>query len=174
MVRTFQTVYDAGALPKACANGPNAGQEAATQPDEDQNRKGEFVRRTVLALSTVVTALIMGSGVAMAAAVSGSQGNDTLQGTNGGDQIYGLNGNDTLRALRGFDELYGGAGNDELYGGPGDDEIYGGSGNDNLFGGDGRDFINSADRRFDFINCGGSDGVPDKVVKDMQDETRGC
>ena len=132
------------------------------------------MRRTVLALTAMVAALILGGGIAMAAAVSGSQGNDTLKGTNRGDQIYGLNGNDNLRALSGFDELYGGAGNDELYGGPGDDELYGGSGNDNLFGGDGGDFINSVDRRFDFVNCGRSDGMKDRVVKDMQDETRSC
>ena len=126
-------------------------------------------------LATMSVALVLGAGVAVAAAVSGTQGNDTLRGTNGADQIYGLSGNDTLYGFRDADELYGGAGNDNLYGGPGSDEIYGGSGIDNMFGGDGRDFINSADQgNSDLIDCGNPDGVADRVVRDSDDRVRNC
>lgn len=123
----------------------------------------------------MVVALALSTGVALAAAVSGTQGNDTLRGTNRADQVYGLNGNDTLYGFRGPDELYGGAGNDNLYGAPGADEIYGGSGFDNLFGGDGADFINSADRgTSDLVDCGNPDGVTDTVVRDANDRVRNC
>ena len=133
------------------------------------------MRRTVLALTAMSLALLMAAGVAMAAAVSGTQGNDTLRGTRQADQIYGLNGNDTLYGFAGNDELYGGAGNDNLYGHPGNDEIYGGSGNDNLFGSTGSDFINSADRGVpDLVDCGNPDGVPDRVVRDVVDTVRNC
>ena len=137
--------------------------------------KGEHVRRTVLLLTTMVVALLMAGGVAMAAAVSGTQGNDTLRGTAQADQIYGLNGNDTLYGFAGNDELYGGAGNDNLYGITGGDEIYGGSGIDNLFGGDNSDFINAADRgNPDLVDCGRSDGVADRIVLDAADRTSNC
>ena len=134
------------------------------------------MRRTVLALTTMAAALILGSGIALAAAVSGTQGNDTLRGTIRVDQIYGLNGNDTLDAYRGSDELYGGAGNDNLNAGPGQDELYGGSGIDNLFGGDGGDFINSADQGGeDLVDCGNPDGgASDRVIRNGNDRVRNC
>ena len=142
---------------------------------EDQGTKGELVRRTVLLLTAMGVALLLGTGVAFAAAVSGTQGNDTLRGTQQADQIYGLNGNDTLYGRAGNDELYGGAGNDNLYGQSGNDEIYGGSGVDNLFGGPGSDFINSADRgTSDLVDCGNPDGEVDRVVRDEEDRVRNC
>lgn len=138
--------------------------------------KGEVVSRTVLLLAAMGVALLLGTGVALAAAVSGTQGNDTLRGTPQDDQIYGLNGNDTLYGFERSDELYGGAGNDNLYGSSGADEIYGGSGQDNLFGGDNSDFLNSADGRpDDVVDCGNPDaGAPDRVVKDKNDRKRNC
>jgi Ca2+-binding RTX toxin-like protein len=111
----------------------------------------------------------------MAAAISGTQGNDTLRGTRQADQIYGLNGNDTLQGRARSDELYGGAGNDNLYGSGGNDDIYGGSGQDDLFGGPGADFLNSADRGTpDIVDCGASDGAMDRVVYDSDDTLRNC
>lgn len=133
------------------------------------------MRRTVLLLAVMGAALLLGTGVALAAAVSGTQGNDTLRGTRQADQIYGLNGNDTLYGRSGSDELYGGAGNDNLYGAAQNDELYGGSGFDNLFGGSGSDFINSADRGTpDLIDCGNRDGEVDRVVRDEEDRVRNC
>lgn len=124
---------------------------------------------------TLVVASMLGTGVAMAAAISGTQGNDTLRGTRQVDQIYGLNGNDTLYGRARGDELYGGAGNDNLYGGSGADDIYGGSGQDNLFGGPDADFINSADRGTpDIVDCGNPDGAMDRVVPDEDDTVKNC
>jgi Ca2+-binding RTX toxin-like protein len=137
-------------------------------------KKGE-VLRTVLVLVTVSVALMLGTGVALAAAISGTQGNDTLRGTRQADQIYGLNGNDTLSGRARADDLYGGAGNDTLNGGSGNDDIYGGSGQDDLFGGPDADFINSADRGTpDIIDCGDPDGATDRVVRDEDDTVRNC
>ena len=114
----------------------------------------------------MLVASMLGTGVAMAQAISGTQGNDTLTGTRQADQIYGLNGNDTLNGRARGDELYGGAGNDTLNGSGGNDDIYGGSGQDNLFGGAGDDFLNSVDRGPDIVDCG--DGT-DTVVADNDD-----
>ena len=110
----------------------------------------------VFLLAAMSVALSLGTGIALAAAISGTQGDDTLRGTEQADQIYGLNGGD------------------ELFGLDGGDELYGGSGLDNLFGGSGADFINSADRGFDRINCGGADRARDRVIRDAQDEFEGC
>jgi hypothetical protein len=141
---------------------------------EREPRKGERLRRTVIVLTTMTVALVLGSGMAFAAAISGTQGDDRLRGTIRADQIYGLNGDDTLFGFAGRDELYGGAGNDGVNAGPRADEIYGGSGNDRLFGGDGRDFINSVDRRFDVVDCGNPDAARDRVVRDRNDRVQNC
>jgi Ca2+-binding RTX toxin-like protein len=141
----------------------------------DRRCKGGKLRRMVLLLVTMVVASMLGTGVALAAAISGTQGNDTLRGTRQVDQIYGLNGNDTLNGRARGDELYGGAGNDTLNGESGADDIYGGSGQDDLFGGSGADFLNSADRgTTDIVNCGGADAAMDEVVADMDDVVNGC
>lgn len=111
--------------------------------------------------------LVLGSGVAFAAAIAGTQNNDTLTGTLDADFIYGLNGRDIISGRAGSDEIYGGAGGDRLVGNLGNDEIYGGSGLDELFGGVGNDFINSADNDVpDSVDCG--DGS-DRVVADNED-----
>lgn len=126
-------------------------------------------------LTTMAVALTLGTGVALAAAISGTQGSDTLRGTPQDDQIYGLSGDDTLYGRDRSDELYGGAGEDRLFGSLGADEIYGGSGPDRLFGGPNRDFLNSADGRpNDFIDCGANDEATDTVVRDTGDELNHC
>src|SRR5215212_5380369 len=93
-----------------------------------------------LLVSTV--AVILGLaviGVAAAAFVKGTPGDDTLNGTNGFDRIAALAGNDTVTANGGPDLVRGGKGNDTLTGGNGPDLLFGGPGNDTLDGGDGRD-----------------------------------
>lgn len=136
--------------------------------------KGEFVRRVFLLLTAMVVAMVLGSGIALAAAISGTQGDDTLRGTEQNDQIYGLNGEDNVSDLAGDDQLYGGAGPDDLIGSTGKDELYGGSGLDSISGGPGADFINSADNDFDRVNCGGRDGASDEVARDREDRVVGC
>jgi Ca2+-binding RTX toxin-like protein len=87
-------------------------------------------RRAILSLTTMVTALLVGSGVALAANVilcpgggcPGTTGHDAMTGTSGTDYLYADEGNDTLRGLGAFDDLRGEEGNDDLNGGGGNDQ----------------------------------------------------
>jgi Ca2+-binding RTX toxin-like protein len=81
------------------------------------------VRRTGLILVAMVVALMLGSGVALAALVEGDDGANVLTGTSGADTIRAFGGDDLVRSLGGPDRIYGGKGNDRLYGGYGDDHI---------------------------------------------------
>jgi Ca2+-binding RTX toxin-like protein len=78
-------------------------------------------------------ALVLGSGVALAATVrcnsseevcKGTNKDDTLLGTKKANDMSGLRGNDTLRGLGGSDNLDGGAGDDTLEGGDGFDNYF--------------------------------------------------
>jgi Ca2+-binding RTX toxin-like protein len=88
-------------------------------------------------------------------AITGSQGNDTLNGyADQNDTIYGLGGNDIIRGLGGDDIIYGGDGIDIISGDDGNDwlhagtdsngafhgSLYGGNGDDTMLG-DGIDFM---------------------------------
>lgn len=129
-------------------------------------------RTSVVFMLVLLTSVFLGGGVALAAAISGTQGNDTLTGTVNVDQIYGLNGDDDIFGRAGSDQLYGGANEDELSGGRGGDELYGGSGIDILEGGAGSDYINSADKnRQDIVNCG--NGAADRAIVDNEDTVAG-
>lgn len=105
------------------------------------------MKRTLLACTAILAAIVFSSGVALAATITcqvgvdclGTRNADTLEGTAGQDHIYGRGGGDTSKGLGGFDELYGQGGNDKLFGGSGDDHLIGGSGQDTLAGGVGSD-----------------------------------
>lgn len=53
-------------------------------------------RRLVLTLAVVGVAIVLAGGVALAATINGTEGNDTLSGTSGTDYIYGKGGDDTI------------------------------------------------------------------------------
>ena len=95
--------------------------------------------KAILMLATMAKAMLLASGVALAASVKGTGGDDVLYGTefrdtiipfDGKDTVYSLGGNDAVRHSFGDDLIYGGAGNDTLRGGRGSDVIYGGPGKD--------------------------------------------
>jgi len=107
------------------------------------------------------------SGVAWAATIVGTNGDDTRRGTEARDFMYGLNGDDDLRGRGGNDLIEGGAGrdilrgqerNDEVWGGSAIDEIYLGtsptSGQDEGYGGSGADFIDADNGTFDEVYAG--------------------
>ena len=82
---------------------------------------GRARKGTILLLATVVTALVLGGGAALAAGDSckddpcyGSVGADVLVGTNRGETILLFAGNDFVDALKGRDAVYGGRGNDRI------------------------------------------------------------
>lgn len=120
-----------------------------------QLRKEKQMRRVSMMVMTMLAALVLGSGVALAATIVGTNGDDTRNGTTNRDVIYGLGGNDTLRGRGGNDEidggtgsdpnLSGGTGNDEVSGGSGPDFLYGYEGGDVLYGGNGSDIVSGGD-----------------------------
>ena len=105
------------------------------------------MRRVALVLTAMALALLLASGVALAANKVGTNGPDTLRGTNKADNLLGRGANDILLALAGNDNLLGGPGKDIVYGGDenrllgGDKNMVGGRGNDVLLGGVGSDNI---------------------------------
>jgi hypothetical protein len=104
----------------------------------------------------VSTALLLASGVALAAAIAGTNGNDTLTGTNNRDTISGAAGGDYIAGLGARDSLYGDQGADEVHGNGGNDQLFPGQGADEVYGGRGdNDFVNAIDEKLDsVINCG--------------------
>jgi len=119
---------------------------------EQEERK--TVKRTLVALAVMASALLLASGVALAATIDcpnrpdgsciGTDGSDNMRGTPRADEMRGHFGHDTLRGFRGDDDLFGGIGDDTLFagkradklsGGPGVDKLYGRAGNDRLGGG---------------------------------------
>ena len=105
------------------------------------------MRRTLLLLSTMVLALLLACGVALAANIP-CQGGPCV-GTEQNDRITGSQLDDTIEALGGRDHVTGRMGDDYVDGGGGRDEITGGVGGDLLEGGMGPDEI------------GGGPGTPD-------------
>ena len=83
----------------------------------------------------------------LAAGLTATAGDDTLNGTANADQLAGLGGNDTLNGRGGNDVLFGGDGNDVLTGGTGDDQVFGEAGDDRIVWneGDGNDVIDGGD-----------------------------
>lgn len=118
-----------------------------------------------VAQSTTLLALILAlfAGTALAATLSGTDGNDTLAGTDAGE---------ALRGLAGDDWVYGGGGKDILRGEEGVDVLYGDAGRDELRGGPGDDAIHADDGQKDRVSC---DGGADTVVVDPKDRVgSGC
>ena len=143
--------------------------------------EGSIVKRVGLLLASIALVSFIAGGVALAAVINGTAGNDTLTGTLRADSIYGYGGNDTIYGRAGADGVWGGTGsdvlrgeghndtlhgeggNDSLYGAAEDDELRGGDGVDTLVGNDGNDRLydrdgNTAER--DEFYCGaGQDTV---------------
>jgi Ca2+-binding RTX toxin-like protein len=110
------------------------------------------MRKVTLLLAAMMVALTAFSGVALAKAFTGTNGNDKIVGTNSGDSISG------------------GGGNDFLAGRGGNDRMDGGTGRDDMRGGAGNDYLNAADNGADLVNCG--PGMDDFTVVDEKDFNR--
>ena len=118
------------------------------------------MRRTTLMFVAMAVALVLGSGVALAALVEGNDRDNALTGTNYADTIRAYGGEDLVWALSGRDHIYGGYGSDHLYGNGYGDTIFGGKGTDRLYGGYGDDHLVSRDLNSrgigqrDVVDCG--------------------
>ena len=91
-------------------------------------------KRSALATSLVVVALLVTAATVGAATIRGTAGNDTLRGGAAADRLDGRGGNDKLYGAGGKDVLLGGAGNDLLVGGAGADKLSCGAGRDTARG----------------------------------------
>jgi Ca2+-binding RTX toxin-like protein len=90
------------------------------------------MRRTVLFFTAVAVMVVVAAGVALAAVLVGTNGNNTQNGTPNPDRIYGLDGKDTQAGGQGDDYLEGGSAGDTSKGAAEDDLISGGDGQDTL------------------------------------------
>ena len=117
-------------------------------------------RRAVFLVAATAVALVLGSGVALAALVEGNDRDNALTGTRYADTIRAYGGEDLVWALSGRDRISGGYGADHLYGNGYGDTIFGGKGQDRLYGGKGddrlvgRDLNNSGIGQRDVLDCG--------------------
>ena len=114
-----------------------------------ESKGQDMSRRLAVLLMTMAMALVVCSGIALAAVnncsggdclgtpeddtLNGSVGEDFIHGLGGSDDISGFGGNDVLYAYSGVFDFSGG-GNDQLRGGEGNDRMYGDTGNDTLYG----------------------------------------
>ena len=107
----------------------------------------KMMKRTGVLFAATLLALIVFSGVALAATLTcqaqvecfGTKQADTLNGSEGIDYMFGKGRADTLNGFGGSNVLSGQGGRDKLFGGPGNDDLYGGPRNDELNGGEGLD-----------------------------------
>ena len=128
------------------------------------------MRRSVLLLAAMGLAVLLASGLALAAPKGGTttttiycKAGTSCQGTAGLDIIYGTPSADVIIPYAGNDFVYAGGGNDEVRHGFGIDHIEGGPGADTLRGGFDRDTIygyapqtqgvDTADGARDLIDC---------------------
>jgi RTX calcium-binding nonapeptide repeat (4 copies) len=103
-----------------------------------------LMRKTVLVFASIALAMLVASGVALAANVKGDENNNVLTGTPSRDTIIPFGGDDTVYALGGNDDVRHSYGNDYLFGGSGADTLRGGFGSDIIWGGPGKDLIDCA------------------------------
>ena len=121
------------------------------------------MRRTMLLMAATALALLVASGVALAATINcpnasggycyGTNVGDALYGTFKVDRMYGYGGADLMYGYGRGDYMYGGdesgwgdkmlggRGADRMNGEGGDDALYGGNGNDTINGGGGDDLV---------------------------------
>ena len=101
-------------------------------------------RRALLLIALVSAALVVASGVALAANIKGDGLDNVLTGTPSRDTINPFGGNDTVDALGGNDDVRHSFGDDTIYGRGGNDTLRGGRGTDVIIGGPGIDLIDCA------------------------------
>src|SRR5918998_4950328 len=99
-------------LPEEQGNASLYGVGAAACVSE---RRNILLRKITTLLSSLLLTLVLASGVALAADVIGTSGDDILVGTAGDDYLKGRGGNDRITPGEGADEVYAGAGDDLIY-----------------------------------------------------------
>ena len=125
-------------------------------------------RKAILLLTSVAVMVVLSAGVALAAAIVGTNGPDNLQGTANGDKIAGAGANDTIRGQAGNDQLSGDTGADDVFGDADRDIVQASTagGADTGNGGEGDfDWVSVADRDANDLAVGGP-GAHDTCIID--------
>ncbi len=102
------------------------------------------MKKTILLLASMASAVLVASGVAIAATLQGTGGDDELVGTPSGVVLIPYGGNDWVYGGKGNDDVRHSFGDDIIKGGPGNDTLRGGRGGDVIYGGPGKDLIDCA------------------------------
>ncbi len=122
------------------------------------------MRRVGLTLSVMAALLIVAAGVAVAASVLGTKGDDKyLHGGSEKDIVVGAQGSDNIEGRNEADQLYADSGSDTVKGGQGDDYINAVDGvgtNDKVDGGDGTNDACVYDKGDTVTNCEQKTEVP--------------
>jgi Ca2+-binding RTX toxin-like protein len=151
--------------------------------------KETCMKRTMLLIASMMLALLVAAGVALAQdgvskvcntncrgtdrddQLSGTSKRNAIEGRNGADQIEGKGAKDTLNGNLGSDAVYGGNGEDKIYGGGNDDYMQAGIKSDYIGTGSGNDVIAAKDGFRDQIYCGSD---YDRVHVDRIDVLHRC
>jgi hypothetical protein len=140
-------------------------------------KKGGRVRKTVLLLGSMALALLLASGIALAATIDCTAGRGCL-GTDDRDTLNGSVEHDDMDARQASDKLFGNDGHDWMSGdtyGPadsstdGDDRVFGGAGYDGLAGYGGSDLLSGGDGRDYIYAVENSKNPGEDTVKDGRD-----
>jgi Ca2+-binding RTX toxin-like protein len=132
------------------------------------------MRKTILLLASMASAVLLASGVAWAANIKGTGGDDVLTGTTSRDVIIPFDGNDKVysdppnSSQGGNDDVRHSFGDDTIYGGPGNDTLRGGRGTDTIYGGPGKDLIDCA-----YLETR-ADDIGDTAYADNEDTVVDC
>jgi hypothetical protein len=136
------------------------------------------MKRIILVLAAALAAVFLIGGVALAATIDGTDGDDTLAGTGEADTIKGYGGDDTISGLAGDDLIQGRDGTDRLFGGDekqsvtgGNDRMDGGNGADTVVGGLGADTFYGGEGGDTIYDGPDDDGAVDRVYGGDGDDT---
>jgi Ca2+-binding RTX toxin-like protein len=147
------------------------------------------MKRTMLLIASMMPALLVAAGVALAQdgvqkvcntncygtdrddQLSGTANPNIIKGRKGADQIEGNGGKDILNGNLGADAVYGDNGEDKVYGGGDNDYMQGGYKSDHIGTGSGNDVVAAKDGFRDQIYCGSGF---DRVYVNRSDVLHGC
>jgi hypothetical protein len=124
--------------------------------------KGACMKRPMLLIASIMLALLVGAGVALAQDGVQKVCNSNCHGTDGDDRLSGTANPNTIKGRKGADRIEGNSGKDTLNGNPGADAVYGDNGEDKVYGGGDNDYVQGG-YKSDHIGTGlGSDVVAAK------------
>src|SRR5215218_10346343 len=117
------------------------------------SRKEACMKRTMLLIGSMMLALLVAAGLALAQDGVSKVCNTNCSGTDGDDQLTGTANPNIIKGRNGADRIEGKGGKDTINGNLGADAVYGGNGEDKLNGGGNSDFVQGGIKS-DYIGTG--------------------